>query len=78
MSLAPLARPPGRLPMAYEALEHELRTPLASLRSLAEILRDHPELSEAERRRFLDAMIGETQRLQGTLDAILEWAEERA
>jgi signal transduction histidine kinase len=64
--------------MTYEALEHELRTPVASLRSLAEILRDHPELSEAERSRFLDAMLAEARRLEGTLDAILEWAEERA
>jgi two-component system sensor histidine kinase CreC len=78
MPLAPVAQPRHGLPMAYEALEHELRTPLASLRSLAEILRDHPDLPEAERRRFLDAMIAETRRLQGTLDAILEWADERA
>lgn len=77
MPLAPMARPPHCLPMTYEALEHELRTPLASLRSLAEILRDHPDLAEGDRRRFLDAMIAETWRLQGTLDAILEWVEER-
>jgi signal transduction histidine kinase len=64
--------------MTYEALEHELRTPVASLRSLAEILRDHPELSEAERNRFLDAMLAEARRLEGTLGAILAWAEEHA
>lgn len=77
MPRATMAQPSGRLPMAYDALEHELRTPLASLRSLAEILRDHPDLAEAERRRFLEAMISEARRLQGTLDAILEWAAER-
>lgn len=78
MPLAPMARPPHCLPMTYEALEHELRTPVASLRSLAEILRDHPELSEAERNRFLDAMLAEARRLEGTLGAILAWAEEHA
>lgn len=77
MPLAPIAQPRHRLPMAYETLEHELRTPLASLRSLAEILRDHPDLPEPERRRFLDAMIAETGRLQGTLDTLLAWADAR-
>jgi signal transduction histidine kinase len=77
MPTSPMARPPDALPMAYETLEHELRTPLASLRSLAEILRDHPDLTEAQRRRFLDGMLEETERLGETLEALLQWAERR-
>ena len=43
--------------MTYEQIEHELKTPLASMRSLSEILRDHPDLSDDQRRRFLDAIL---------------------
>lgn len=59
----------------FEQLEHELRTPLASLRSLSEILRDHPELSEAQRRRFLDGMLAESERLGRTIEELLTWLE---
>ena len=38
--------------MTYEQIEHELKTPLASMRSLSEIVRDHPDLSDDQRRRF--------------------------
>lgn len=77
MSPTPAVRPPDALPMPFETLEHELRTPLASLRSLAEILRDYPDLTEAQRRRFLDGMLAETERLGETLEAVLAWVEER-
>lgn len=60
---------------SYEELEHELRTPLASMRSLAEILRDHPDLSEHERRLFLDGLLQESERLQLTLERILAWVD---
>ena len=43
--------------MTYEEIEHELKTPLTSIRSLSEIVRDHPDLSDEERRRFLDAIV---------------------
>ena len=55
----------------YETAEHELRTPLASIRSFAEILRDYPDLSEAQRRHFVDAIIADAQRLGGTIDRVL-------
>ena len=37
------------------AFAHELRTPLTTIRSVSEILRDNPELPEAQRSRFLMA-----------------------
>ena len=62
----------GTAPLGtYETAEHELRTPLASIRSFAEILRDYPDLSEAQRRSFVDAIIADAQRLGGTIDQVL-------
>jgi signal transduction histidine kinase len=63
---------------SYEAIEHELRTPLTSLRSIAEILRDYPDLSDDQRQRFLDSMIAENERLSRTVDRLLSWLDERA
>ena len=62
----------------FEVIEHELRTPLTTLRSMAEILRDYPDLSEAQRRRFLDSMIAENERLSRTVDRLLRWLSDRA
>lgn len=56
---------------SLDELEHELRTPLTSIVSISEILRDHPDLSEAERRRFLDAMHAESGRLAALVDHLL-------
>ena len=61
----------GRPLRNMDELEHELRTPLASILSIAEILRDHPEIDEAERRRFLDAMHEESGRLAELVDYLL-------
>jgi signal transduction histidine kinase len=58
-------------PATFEQLEHELRTPLATIRSISEILRDYPDISESERRRFLDAVLEEERRLSGTIDRVL-------
>ncbi|MFO1069375.1 MAG: histidine kinase dimerization/phospho-acceptor domain-containing protein [Geminicoccaceae bacterium] len=64
--------PSGTAPLGtYETAEHELRTPLASIRSIAEILRDYPDLSEAQRRHFVDAIIADAHRLGGTIDRVL-------
>ncbi len=57
--------------MSYEEIEHELRTPLASIRSLSEIMRDYPGLSEEERRRFLDGVLVENDRLTRTVERLL-------
>lgn len=59
--------------MQHESIEHELRTPLTTLRSMAEILRDYPDLSDAQRQRFLDTMVAESERLNRTVDQLLEW-----
>jgi signal transduction histidine kinase len=57
--------------LSYEQVEHELKTPLASMRSLSEIMLDHPDLSEEERRRFLEAVVGENERLARTVERVL-------
>lgn len=45
-------------------LIHELRTPLTSIRSFSEILRDHPNLPDIQRARYLDIILSESQRLE--------------
>lgn len=57
--------------MTFEQIEHELRTPVACVRSLSEIVRDHPDLPEAERRRFLEAIVSESERLSHTVEKLL-------
>ena len=66
-----LHSPSGRSLRSIDELEHELRTPLASILSISEILRDHPELNEDERRRFLDAMHEESGRLAELVEFLL-------
>lgn len=63
---------------SYETIEHELRTPLATLRSMAEILRDYPDLTEAQRQSFLESMLAENERLTRTIDRLLAWIDDRA
>ncbi|MEK0085883.1 histidine kinase dimerization/phospho-acceptor domain-containing protein [Benzoatithermus flavus] len=55
----------------YEQIEHELRTPLASIRSAAEILRDYPDLDEAERRCFVQLLVVESERLGNAVELLL-------
>jgi signal transduction histidine kinase len=57
--------------MTYEQIEHELRTPVACVRSLSEIVRDHPDLSDDERREFLNAIVSESERLSRTVERLL-------
>lgn len=63
--------PSRRSLRSIDELEHELRTPLASILSISEILRDHPDLSTDERRRFLDAMHTESGRLAELVELLL-------
>jgi two-component system, OmpR family, sensor kinase len=58
-------------------VSHELKSPLASIRGIAELMRDS-EMSEAERRRFLDGMIAETGRMAALLDRLRELARAEA
>ena len=50
---------------------HEIRTPLTSIRSMSEIVHDHPDLSEEERSHFLGAIIKETERLSHLITKVL-------
>jgi|GEM_PF-1771173 len=44
-------------------VQHDLRTPLTSIRAVAEILLDNPELSKADQRAFLAIIVDESERL---------------
>ena len=57
--------------LSFEEIEHELKTPLTSIRSLSEIMRDYPDLSETERQRFLEVMLVENERLARTVEKLL-------
>jgi Na+/proline symporter/nitrogen-specific signal transduction histidine kinase len=68
-------------------VSHELRTPLTSIRAFSEILHDNPELEVAQRARFLNIVIKETERLTRLINQVLdvsrlesgraEWREAR-
>jgi signal transduction histidine kinase len=50
-------------------VSHELKSPVTSIRGAAELLRD-AEMSRDERRRFLDHIIADSDRLAGLLDSL--------
>jgi len=54
---------------------HELRTPLTSIRAFSEILRDDPKLALAQRRKFLDIITKETERLTRLINQVLDLAK---
>ncbi len=56
-------------------VSHELRTPLTSVRAFSEILHDNPEMNEAERRKYLDIMVKETERLTRLINEVLDLAK---
>ena len=60
--------------LTFEEIEHELKTPLASMRSSSEILRDFPDLTEDERRRFIEVIVDESERLGRAVDRLLRSA----
>ena len=55
-----------------------LRTPLTSIRSSAEILRDYPDLTPEQRRHFLEVVIEEDERLAQVVTEILDASEYEA
>jgi signal transduction histidine kinase len=75
------ASPPGRvdrtMPGAQESaaetddVAHALRTPLTSIRSSSEILRDNPDLPRVTRERFLGIVLTESQRLDRAIEQLL-------
>lgn len=58
-------------------VSHELKSPLAAIHASAELLRDS-DMTEAERRGFLDGMIAETGRMAALLDRLRELARAEA
>jgi Na+/proline symporter/signal transduction histidine kinase len=54
---------------------HELRTPLTSLRAFSEILRDNPDLPQAQRGKFLQIIIKESERLTRLINQVLDLAK---
>jgi two-component system sensor histidine kinase MprB len=53
---------------------HELRTPIASIRSNAEVLKRHPMLDAEVRERIADDLIGESAELTTMVNALVELA----
>jgi len=53
-------------------VNHELRTPLASIRAFSEIVRDHPDLDDAQRHEFLRIVVHETERLTRLIGQLLD------
>ena len=54
-------------------MSHELRSPLTSIQSLAEILRDYPDTSQMEQNNLLDVMINEIHRLSRLINQVLDF-----
>jgi len=52
---------------------HELKTPLTSVRSLTEILHDHPEIEESQRKKFLQIIVKESERLTRLITQVLDF-----
>jgi Na+/proline symporter/nitrogen-specific signal transduction histidine kinase len=57
------------------SVTHELRTPLASIRAFSEILHDDPEIELAERKRFLEILVSESERLTRLVNQVLDLAK---
>jgi len=53
-------------------MSHELRTPLTSIRSFSEIVRDNPDLDQAERQGFMGTIVEETERLTRLINQVLD------
>lgn len=51
---------------------HELRTPLTSIKAFVEILHDHQEIGEEDRAKFLETIIGETDRMTRLINQVLD------
>ena len=56
-------------------VSHELRTPLTSVRAFSEILHDNPDMMEPERKKYLDIMVKETERLTRLINEVLDLAK---
>jgi signal transduction histidine kinase len=54
-------------------ITHELRTPLASIRSLTEILYDNPQIDREQRKNFLAIVVKESERLTRLINQVLDF-----
>ena len=59
-------------------VSHEVRTPLTSIRSFSEILRDNPELDPDQRQEFGGILVQESERLSRLINDILDLAKMEA
>ena len=55
-----------------DQVEHEFKTPLTSIRSLSEILRDNPDLPEKMREQYLRIVLSESARLEAVVAVLLQ------
>ncbi|MFH1314296.1 MAG: HAMP domain-containing sensor histidine kinase [Candidatus Eisenbacteria bacterium] len=55
-------------------VSHELKTPLTSIRMFAEMLRDGRQPDESKRKRYLDIMTSETERLTRLINNVLDFS----
>lgn len=51
-------------------INHELKTPVASIKICADLLRDHPELPDSKRIEFINRICDDTQRLASMLEDV--------
>jgi Na+/proline symporter/nitrogen-specific signal transduction histidine kinase len=59
-------------------VSHEVRTPLTSIRSFSEILRDNPDLDRDQRQEFVSIIVQESERLSRLINDILDLAKMEA
>jgi len=59
-------------------VSHEVRTPLTSIRSFSEILRDNPDLDQEQRQEFVSIIVQESERLSRLINDILDLAKMEA
>ena len=69
LSFAGRRRDPDRF---VDQVGHELKTPLTSIRSLSEILRDNPMLPPKMREQYLKIILGESHRLESVVSVLLD------
>jgi len=55
-------------------VSHEFKTPLAAITGAIELMREHPDMPEERRRRFLDNVAADTKRLERLVVRLLELA----
>jgi len=56
-------------------VSHELKTPLALVRMFAEMLQTGRVASEAKRQEYLEIIVGESERLSGLIENVLDFAK---